>query len=89
MADRLRLLCLLALAACSDPMSHEDGIMPDAGASQLANLRSQTIGPEQGYGWGTNPGGSGPRAAVVIQQYRTGSGQAQDVAPGGTPPSPL
>ncbi len=73
MASCLRLVCLLALAGCSDPMSHEDAIWPEAGAAQLKNLSSQTI---MGYGWGANPGSSGPRAAGVIQQYQTGSGQA-------------
>lgn len=88
MASYLRLGCLLALVGCSDPMSHEDGIWPEAGSAQLKNISSQTIGPGMGYGWGANPGNSGPRAAGVIQQYQTGSGQAASAAPGETAPSP-
>lgn len=56
-------------------MSHEDAIWAEAGSAQLKNINSQTIGPDMGYGWGANPGSSGPRAAVVIQQYQTDSGQ--------------
>ncbi|WP_299364500.1 hypothetical protein [uncultured Paracoccus sp.] len=52
-------------------MSHTDGLFPDAGSAQLRNLSSQTIGPA--YGYGANPGGFGPRAVDVIQQYQTGA----------------
>ncbi|TGN62507.1 hypothetical protein E4L95_06445 [Paracoccus liaowanqingii] len=62
-------------------MGHTDGIWPEAGSAQLKNLSSQTIGPEAGYGWGANPGGSGTRAAEVIQQYQSGTGQAIEPAP--------
>ena len=69
-------------------MSHEDAIWAEAGSAQLKNINSQTIGPDMGYGWGANPGSSGPRAAVVIQQYQTGSGQATSVTPGEALPLP-
>ena len=82
MVSSLRLVCLLALAGCSDPMSHEDGVWPEAGLAQFKNISSQTVGPEMGYGWGANPGSSGPRAAIVIQQYQTGSGQAASATSG-------
>ena len=88
MANFLRLLCLLALAGCSDPMSHEDAIWAEAGSAQLRNINSQTIGPDIGYGWSANPGGSGTRAANVIQQYQTGSGQAASTTAGEALPLP-
>jgi hypothetical protein len=69
-------------------MSHEDAIWAEAGLAQLKNINSQTIGPDMGYGWGANPGSSGPRAAVVIQQYQTGSSQAASAVPGENTPSP-
>lgn len=65
-------------------MSHQDAIWPDAGAAQLKNLRSQTMGPGAVYGWGANPGGSGPRASGVIQQYQTGEGQNTGTGAGET-----
>ncbi len=68
-------------------MSHEDGIWAEAGSAQLKNTSSQTLGPNIGYGWGANPGSSGPRAAVVIQQYQTKSGQAASTTSGEALPS--
>lgn len=70
---------ITALAGCADPMSHTDGLFPDAGSAQLRNLSSQTIGPA--YGYGANPGGFGPRAVQVIQDYQTGDAPAASPAP--------
>lgn len=78
-------MCLFLLAACADPMGHTDGIWPSAGSAQLTNLSIQTIAHEGAYGARANPGGSGPRAADVIQRYQTRSVGQAPVAQTGLP----
>ena len=69
-------LCML-LTACMDPMSATDGIMPVAGLAQTHNAGVHVINPNAGYG-GANPGGSGRRAAVVIDRYNSGEDGGED-----------
>lgn len=61
----------LVLAACADPMAATDGIMSVAGLAQDHNAAVHIINPHAGHG-GANPGGSGRRAARVIDGYYTG-----------------
>ena len=71
----LALTLPLLLSACSDPMTATDGIMPVAGLAQDHNAAIHIINPNAGHGGG-NPGGSGQRAAVVIDRYNTGETEA-------------
>ena len=69
--------CILAVSACHDPtMSTSDGISPSAGLAQRHNARVHIINPYAGDGPGPNPGGSGARAASVIERYEAGMDQA-------------
>lgn len=65
----LALGCALALSGCSDPMSTSDGISPAAGLAQRHNARVHIINPYAGDVPGPNPGGSGARAATIIERY--------------------
>ena len=60
----------LLLAACADPMTAPDGIMPVAGLAQIHNAGVHVVNPNAGYG-SSNPGGSGRRAAVIIDRYNS------------------
>lgn len=68
---RLALGLPLLLAACADPMTATDGIWPTAGLAQKHNAAVHVVNPHAGHG-GANPGGSGRRAARVIDGYYTG-----------------
>lgn len=68
---KLALALPLVLAACADPMAATDGIWPTAGLAQNHNAAVHITNPYAGHG-GANPGGSGRRAAVVIDRYNTG-----------------
>lgn len=75
-ASRGLVLGLLPLlAACADPMDRTDGISPVAGLAQVHNAQVHVINPN-GISGGANPGGAGPRAAVVIDRYNSGETEA-------------
>ncbi len=67
----------LVLAACTDPMSATDGISPVAGLAQTHNAGVHIINSNPVYG-AANPGGSGQRAAVIIESYNTGKNSGND-----------
>ncbi len=77
-ASRGLLLGLMPLLAACDPMGATDGIMPVAGLAQSHNAGVHIINPNAGHG-GANPGGSGQRAATVIEGYN--SGEDRQAAP--------
>ena len=72
----LALVPVLMLLGCNDPMSASDGISPAAGQAQRHNKRVHVVNPYAGDGPGANPGGSGTRAATIIQRYEADVGQA-------------
>lgn len=67
---------ILTVVAC-DPMGNSDGISPAAGLAQRENSRIMTINPYAGDGLGANPGGSGSRAAQVIEGYHSSANQPE------------
>lgn len=79
---------LIGLAACAgDPMGASDGISPVAGLAQRENIRILAVNPYAGDGPGPNPGGSGQRAAGVIDRYQAGDAQVGEAAGGGAVPA--
>ena len=76
-------LCLvLDLSGCY-PMGNSDGISPEAGFALRENRRLMTINPYAGDGSGPNPGGSGARAAQVMERYRADRPQGSETAGAG------